>query len=578
MAVSAEAVTSRNRRPEGAPPEGGRDEGGAAPEPQAVPEAAPPGGPRPRVRRRGPFSSLTRRILAVNVVPLAILVAGVLYLDQYQQSLISAEMEALTTQGEIFAAALGEGAVATPPDGRPLLLPGLARQMMRRLVAPTESRARLFDDDGFLVADSWILAGAGGLVEVEKLPPPGFKETVTTFLGRLYGWVFNLLPLRGDLPRYAEKADQRASDYDEVAAALHGAMGTAIRTTSDGTLILSASVPVQHYKEIVGALMLSTSNAKIEEALRSVRLDIFKVFLVALGVTVLLSIFLAGTIARPVRRLAVAAEGVTHGHGRKAAIPDFVDRGDEIGDLSGALREMTAALWQRMDAIEGFAADVAHEIKNPLTSLRSAVETAARVEDPERQRRLMAIILEDVQRLDRLISDISNASRLDAELSRAELAPADIAGILTTLADLYHDTRGPDGPRLEVEVPREVDLRVAGMEGRLVQVFRNLIDNAISFSPPEGKIMCRAERRDGFVVVSVEDEGPGIPEAKREAIFARFYTARPVAEKFGTHSGLGLSISRQIVEAHDGTITVENRRDETGEVRGARFVVRLPVH
>ncbi len=574
MAISAEAVTSRNRRPEGAPPEGSRDEDRAAPEPQAAPRSEP----RPRLRRRGPFSSLTRRILAVNVVPLAILVGGVLYLDQYQQSLIRAEMEALTTQGEIFAAALGEGAVATPPDGRPLLLPGLARQMMRRLVAPTDSRARLFDDDGFLVADSWVLAGAGGLVLVEELSPPGFKETVMAFLGKVYGWVFNLLPPRGDLPRYSESADQHASDYDEVAAALHGEIGTAIRTTSDGTLILSASVAVQHYKQIVGALMLSTSNEKIEEALRSVRLNIFKVFLVALGVTVLLSIFLAGTIARPVRRLAVAAEGVTHGHGRKAVIPDFVDRGDEIGDLSGALREMTAALWQRMDAIEGFAADVAHEIKNPLTSLRSAVETAARIEDPERQRRLMAIILEDVQRLDRLISDISNASRLDAELSRAELAPVDIGGMLTTLADLYRGTPGADGPRLEVEVPAGVDLRVAGMEVRLVQVFRNLINNAISFSPPGGKIICRAERSDGFVIVSVEDEGPGIPEAKREAIFTRFYTERPADEKFGTHSGLGLSIARQIVEAHDGTVTAENRRDETGAVRGARFIVRLPVH
>ncbi len=574
MAISAKAVTSRNRRPKGAPPEGGRDEDRAAPEPQAAPRSEP----RPRLRRRGPFSSLTRRILAVNVVPLAILVGGVLYLDQYQQSLIRAEMEALTTQGEIFAAALGEGAVATPPDGRPLLLPGLARQMMRRLVAPTDSRARLFDDDGFLVADSWVLAGAGGLVLVEELSPPGFKETVMAFLGKVYGWVFNLLPPRGDLPRYSESADQHASDYDEVAAALYGEIGTAIRTTSDGTLILSASVSVQHYKQIVGALMLSTSNEKIEEALRSVRLNIFKVFLVALGVTVLLSIFLAGTIARPVRRLAVAAEGVTHGHGRKAVIPDFVDRGDEIGDLSGALREMTAALWQRMDAIEGFAADVAHEIKNPLTSLRSAVETAARIEDPERQRRLMAIILEDVQRLDRLISDISNASRLDAELSRAELAPVNIGGMLTTLADLYRGTPGADGPRLEVEVPAGVGLRVAGMEVRLVQVFRNLINNAISFSPPGGKIICRAERSDGFVIVSVEDEGPGLPEAKREAIFTRFYTERPADEKFGTHSGLGLSIARQIVEAHDGTVTAENRRDETGAVRGARFIVRLPVH
>jgi two-component system sensor histidine kinase ChvG len=277
-----------------------------------------------------------------------------------------------------------------------------------------------------------------------------------------------------------------------------------------------------------------------------------------------------------VRKLAVAADEVTHGHGRKAAIPDFTARGDEIGDLSGALREMTAALWTRMDAIEGFAADVAHEIKNPLTSLRSAVETAARIKDPNSQRELMRIIMEDVQRLDRLISDISDASRLDAELSRAELESVDIGGVLAMLADLHRSTRKEGDPVLDLDLERDVELSVAGMESRLVQVFRNLLNNAVSFSPPGGRIACRARRRDDCIVITVEDEGPGIPEGKKEAIFERFYSERPAVEKFGTHSGLGLSISRQIIEAHKGTITADNRRDAAGRVCGARFTVMLP--
>jgi two-component system sensor histidine kinase ChvG len=544
-------------------------------------EAVPGAGPDPRRGRRGPFSPLTRRILAVNVVALAILVGGVLYLGQYRQGLIRAELEALETQGMVFAAALGEGAVATapPPWTESLLLPSLARQMMRRLVAPTRTRARLYDTARILIADSWVLASPGGMVLVEELPPPGRGGTLRTLARDAYDRVMSWLPRRGeDLPIKPEGADQRSGEYDEVAIALGGEIGRVTRTTGDRGMTLSVAVPVQHYKQVVGALVLSASDAEIEKALRSVRLDILKVFFVALGVTVLLSVYLAGTIARPVRRLAAAADQVSHGHGRKVAIPDFATRRDEIGDLSEALRDMTAALWQRMDAIEGFAADVAHEIKNPLTSLRSAVETASRVKDPQRQRQLMTIILEDVQRLDRLISDISGASRLDAELSRAELAPVDIGGLLTALADLHRSTVGKDGPHLVLDLPGDTDLHVLGMEGRLVQVFRNLIANAVSFSPPGGVITCRVARGGGFVTVTVEDEGPGIPEGKLEAVFERFYTERPADEKFGTHSGLGLSISRQIVAAHDGTITAENRRDDAGAVRGARLVVRLPAH
>jgi two-component system sensor histidine kinase ChvG len=346
-----------------------------------------------------------------------------------------------------------------------------------------------------------------------------------------------------------------------------------------GRLMISVAVPVQRYRQVLGALMLSSDDTGIEVALRDVRIDILNVFLVVLSATVLLSLYLASTIARPVRRLAEAADQVRRGQGRKAQIPDLSSRGDEIGDLSAALKDMTAALWDRMDAIERFAADVAHEIKNPLSSLRSAVETIARVEDPMQQKKLMSILLDDVKRLDRLISDISDASRLDAELSRAELEPVAIGRMLETLIEIQR-TAQPDGATFDLDLQGDADaLVVMGIEGRLVQVFRNLLSNAVSFSPPGGNIRIRCGREADAVIVAVEDQGPGIPDAKLEAIFDRFYTQRPPGEKFGTHSGLGLSISRQIVEAHGGRIWAENLRDPAaplGGSLGARFTVRLP--
>jgi len=533
---------------------------------------------RPRSNgKRWPVSPLTRRILAVNVLALALLGGGFLYLGKYQASLIGQQIEALKTQGEVFAAALGEGAVLESVDEGEILLPELARQMMRRLVAPTRTRARLFDVKDDIIADSRILRGPGDSVQVFELEESERHGKILHIADLIYDWIVNMLPRRTRYPVYQENVSPRAEDYPEVMRALRGEAGSAIRSDpASGGLVLSVAIPIQRYKQVLGAVMLSTGNGEIEEELRTVRLELLRIFGVALLVTVALSFYLAGTIARPIRRLAAAAERAQSRRAR-VEIPDFTRRGDEIGDLSGSLREMTDALWQRMSAIERFAADVAHEIKNPLSSLRSAVETATRIEDPANQRRLMAIILDDVERLDRLITDISDASRLDAELGRLESAPVDIAAMLQALVDVDEATRTSDAPRLALAVNNnDRELIVPGIETRLSQVFRNVIGNAVSFSPPLGEIRLTARYDGRAVLVTVDDEGPGIPDEKLTAIFDRFYTERPLGEKFGTHSGLGLSISKQIVEAHRGMIWAENRKDARGTIIGARFCIRLP--
>ena len=341
------------------------------------------------------------------------------------------------------------------------------------------------------------------------------------------------------------------------------------------------ALPVQRYKHVLGALVLSIGDERLSADIRDVRIEILSVFLIVLAITVLMSLWLAGTIARPMRQLAAAADRVRHGQdqARSVTIPDFTNRGDEIGDLSSALREMTQALWVRMEAIEGFAADVAHEIKNPLTSLKSAVETASRFEYPEQQKRLMAVILDDVERLDRLITDISDASRLDAELGRARMTQVDIRGILETLVDIERTTKESAirAPEFVLALSGDDDFTVLGMRDRLGQVFANLIANAVSFSPPDGIIRITGDHLNGRICIVIEDQGPGMPPGKFEAVFERFYTERPKGEKFGTHSGLGLSISQQIIDAHRGHIRAENVERE-GAVVGARFVISLPEH
>jgi two-component system sensor histidine kinase ChvG len=408
------------------------------------------------------------------------------------------------------------------------------------------------------------------------MPRRGLLESLETW----YGVAVDLIQGRPKL--YRETLVAGVSADPEVYAALRGDAAVVTQLNSEGELIISVAVPVQRFKAVQAALVLSTEGGDIDAVVKAERIAILRVALVALGVSAALSVLLAGAIARPLRRLADAADrGVAIGRGaidlQRVRLPDYSRRTDEIGRLSGALSRMIDALYGRLEAIERFAADVSHEIKNPLTSLRSAVETLRRARTPEAQARLLDVITHDVRRLDRLVTDISNASRLDAELAREEMEPIDLELLLAAVADVLETEAAARGVTVVAAAPAE-PLRVRGLESRLGQVFRNLAANALSFSPEGGRVEMRASRvAPGRVRVTVEDEGPGVPPDKREAIFERFWSSRPEGEGFGDHSGLGLSIARQIVEAHGGSIHVEDARPSPDDVSpGARFVVELP--
>ncbi len=548
--------------------------------------APPAASQRKRFRARW-VSPLLRRILLVNALPLALLVAALLYLDQYQNGLLEAEVPALREQARIYAGALGESAVSTTNPDDPKLVPDIARPLLRRLTDPTPgAQAKLYAPDGTVIADSRVREGPSGAVTTEPLPPADGARSVRRR---------DRLDLRqGAGGAAARDADAAGGGHDAGRGGLDWQpdvkeelrlnssgqsreMPPYIRRTKDNRLLVTVAEPVERDHHTVGIILLTREAREVDASLFVVRISILALFGLALGLTVLLSWYLSLTIARPILRLAGVAAEMREGHGRAGTVPaPLLERRDEVGALATALSDSAQALWARMDAIEKFAADVAHEIKNPLSSIRSAIETLRRIEDPARQRQLLAIIAQDVTRLDRLISEVSDASRLDAELSRITAERVAVTPILQALQELDEATRDDaNDPHVEVDAP-VADLAVWAVEDRLVQVLRNLVANAQSFSPWRGRIVLRAQDAGGMVEISVEDDGPGIPEANLEQIFDRFYSERPKGEKFGQHSGLGLSISRQIVEALRGRITAENRRDENGTVIGARFVVRLP--
>jgi two-component system sensor histidine kinase ChvG len=534
--------------------------------------------PRPRKTRW--VSPLLRRILVVNFVPLALLLVLVLYLDQYQDGLLEAEVSSLREQARIYAGALGESAVRVTDPNNPVLVPDLARPLLRRLTDPSpNARAQIYVDANHLIADSRVRGG----VNIEPLTPAADRGAVIGLVGRVYDRLFSMLPhsreASVDLNPDTPGADAPQSVPEEIRLASSDDSHETppyIRRTQEGRLLVTVVEPITRDRHNVGIVRLTREAREVDDSLSAVRVSILGLFLLALVLTVLLSWYLSLTIARPILQLADAANDMREGHGRTGAVPaTLLRRRDEVGELGQALSAAATALWARMDAIERFAADVAHEIKNPLSSIRSAIDTLRRVEEPRHQLKLLSIIQEDVVRLDRLISDISDASRVDAELSRAVTEKVDVVPLLAALAEIAQATRAEDSPEMTVDLPPP-PMCVQAVEGRLVQVLRNLIGNAESFSPAGGTIVVRAKETGAMVEIAVEDEGPGIPDGNLEHVFDRFYSERPAGEKFGKHSGLGLSISRQIVEALQGRISAENRRDDQGNVLGARFVVRLP--
>ena len=537
---------------------------------------------RRRRRHSRRHSPLTRRILLLNIVPVALLALGAVYLSDYEDELIDAELASLLVQGEMVSAGIGEVAVVGGETTVNRLDTEAARQLLTRLVRPTGVRARLFSETGELLGDSAVLSDTGR-IHVSPLPPPEEPEPEAPsphrWVDRLGDWIAHQLSRSDRFPEYIERPSPTVRDFPEAASALRGFNASAVRIAGEGRLLLSAAVPVQRYKQVIGALMLTRDNRAIAASLREVRYDMLTIAVAALGITVLLSLYLAGTITQPIVRLARAADEIRLARESRPEIPDLGKRGDEIGDLNDALRSMTEALWQRINTIESFAADVAHELKNPLTSLRSAIEVAARPDlAPDRRAKLMAIVVEDIERLNRLISDISDASRLDAELMRGEVKTVDLKVLLSDMVRHYAAvTAQKAGVEVELRLSANPPYDAHGHDGRYGQVFRNVIDNALSFSPTGSRIVVELTRepRKGPFVVTVDDEGPGIPEDNLESIFQRFYSERPT-ENFGQHSGLGLSICRQIMETYGGSIAATNRKAADGKIVGARFTVRVP--
>ena len=539
-----------------------------AADPRSLPDDGPPRERKRDIYRRLPLvgSRLGRLILGLNLLGLLVLIVGALVLNESRRGLIQARLDSLDTQGSFIAAVLDRAATVGEPQ--PALDTQLATETLQFLFIPRSTRARLFDADGQLIADTYVLSDQ---IQERPLPPvrkPGSPAPFQT---------------GPQAERSAAAAARARSQLSaEVAAALTGHAARGLRISESGERRVSVSLPLQHVKAVLGVLTLDSGD--VDATVWAQRKALLPFIMIAVGATIVSSLLLATLVARPILRLARAADAVRLSRARAISLPDLSDREDEVGGLARALEAMTDAQSARMDAIERFAADVAHEIKNPLTSMRSAVETLemAPAGSPQAER-LTGILKADLKRLDRLITDIANASRLDAELSRDAPRAVDLGRLLGDVVETYD---GEGGARVVLQRSDALDaFAVTGREGPLGRVFRNLVDNARSFSATDGEVrVALSRRRDGaarWVVATVDDDGPGIPPENLETVFDRFYTSRPRnqaggSKGFGGHSGLGLAIARQIVAAHGGSLLAENRALPDGTTAGARFTVLLP--
>lgn len=518
------------------------------------------------------FSRLTVFIIGVNLLAMLILVGGIFVITENRRGLVNAKIDSLSAQADTIATVLVETAVVTEPI--PYMDPEIARDVLQRLseLYTPQTRALIYTPDIMLVADSRLIAGEVG---VEELPPAGFSETG-----------FDLLRWLGDMVRAVALSGQEKEALERTAlddarlAITESRIVRGVRRGPEGQRVVSVTLPIQPIQAVVGAVTYESYD--LDALINEERAALVPYILFAALAVGLSAIGLTVYIAVPTRRLAQAARDVRLAGGRRIPLPDMSKRKDELGSLGQAFAAMTNALYDRLDAIENFAADVSHEIKNPLTSIRSAAEVLPKATDPERQAKLIQVIQHDVRRLDRLITDISNASRLDAELARDDLAVVDLHAFTRDLVQTYDTDRvGRRGVKIHLQ-ETQATVYTSVHEGPISRVIFNLIDNALTFSPDDGEIRVSIQKRQAaqsrrqVIRLTVDDDGPGIPDDNLERIFERFYTRRPEGAEFGYHSGLGLSISRQIAEAHNGSLRAVNRTTEEGTVIGARFILELP--
>lgn len=497
--------------------------------------------------------AIRHRILFVNIFAILLLGGGIFYLDILRGRLTQARID----QARVDATMIARAIDAAAPGQREPLLAAMGQDAGVRL--------RIYTADGSRRADSWT--GRPPTYEMRDPEDEPFLRDV----GNVIDNVFDTIVGASQPPPLDVAAQDSLSAWPEAQAALSERRTvTDLRRAPEGSAFVSAAAPID---ATAGEVLLLTVNAReIRRVVRSERLVLAIILLVTIALSMLLSRFLARTIALPLKRLALAAHRVRLGRSREVDVPRLPDRRDEIGLLARALHDMSHTLRNRIDATEAFAADVTHELKNPLASLRSAVDSLDRTNVPTIQAQLLDIIRHDVRRLDRLVVEIAETSRVDAELSRARFEPVDLGALVGAMAPGWAE-RASGRARIDSQPPRAGTAIVAGEESRIARALDNLVDNAISFSPAGGSVRVRAGRDESDVYVTVEDDGPGVPEDRRAAIFTRFHTDRP-DEEFGDHSGLGLAIARAIAEGHGGTISVGDRPDG---LRGAWFELRIPV-
>ena len=523
---------------------------------------------RPLVRLRFRMSRLSTRIMAIMLFPLVLFFVGLFSIDQYRTTLIRSEFTALERQGFTLARSLAlaqseiDGSLA-----RRRLSPETMNHLLPLVGYGTELRARVFRHDGWLLADTARAGDGSGRARLRRREADGPWKRSSDYFQAMMRHAAGMIGSDFALPLYRERPRQMASDYDEVLMALAGEPARQLRQDSRGRLVLSVAVPIQDLRLVRGALMVSIGGGKIEKEIADVNVVFIQLFGIVMLITVALSFYLARSITTPITQLAAEADTLRRSRDLSARMQRLPKRRDEIGKLSESLIDLTDELQKRMAATAGFAADVAHELKNPLSSLRSAAETISRISDPEQQQKLMNVILRDVSRLDRLITDISRASRVDNEMASESAAVIDLRDLVASFVEARQATT--ERHRLVAEIG-DAPVLVEVHDGRIVQILDNLLGNAVSFAPEGSRITFALEQAgSGPVSLSVQDEGPGIPAGRLQEIFNRFYSERPADEAFGEHSGLGLSIAQQIARGYGGDLVAEN-------ADGARFTLTLP--